>query len=247
MLRRWRELTYCCLVAGLLIIGITGAACTAEAGALSAESVWTAAENVLMERLATEDKTVTYRWTRFTTLPESITVPDDADIALIASLPRGIHYGSPTPVRVLVKDGETRLYDWLLTFQVKKYVQAVTAAYDLPAGATLGADNLRLDVCDVTRLHGEYYRTVEEAVGLETVRPLTVGTLVSAMTVRQPLLVKQGDVVQLIGRSGTVVVETTAEALTGGRINQLVRVKNKVSGKVITARVKARGVVEVLR
>lgn len=224
-----------------------GASCPAEAGALSAETVWTAAENVLLEQMATEDKAVTYRWTRFTTLPESITVPDDADIELVASLPRGVHYGSPTAVRVLVKNGETRLYDWLLTFQVKKYAQAVTAAYDLPAGSTLGAENLRLDVRDVTRLRGEYYRTVEEAAGLETVRPLSVGTLVSAMTVRQPLLVKQGDVVKLIGRSGAVAVETTAEALTGGRINQLVRVKNKASGKVITARVKARGVVEVLR
>ena len=224
-----------------------GTPLAAQSGELSAESVWTAAENVLMERLATEDKAVTYRWTRFTTLPESITVPDDADIALIASLPRGVHYGSPTAVRVLVKNGETRLYDWLLTFQVKKYAQAVVAAYDLPAGSTLATENLRLDVCDVTRLHGEYYRTVEEVAGLETVRSLSVGTLVNALTVRQPLLVKQGDVVQLIGRSGAVAVQTTAEAVTSGRINQLVRVKNQASGKVITARVKARGVVEVLR
>ena len=228
------------------MVGIISAPCFAEAGSLSAESVWAAAENALSESLATEDKTVAYRWTRFSALPESILVPDEANVELTVSLPRGIHYGSPTPVRVLVRDGETRLYDWLLTFQVKKYAQAVVLAYDLPAGSTLGADNLRLEACEVTRLHGVYYRTLEEAAGLETVRALSVGTLVSATTVRQPLLVKQGDIVQLIGRSGAVAVEITAEAMTSGRINQLVRVKNKVSGKVVTARVKARGVVEVL-
>ena len=118
-------------------------------------------------------------------------------------------------------------------------------ACDLPVGSTLSADNLRLEERDVTKLRA-YYRSIDEAAGLDLVRALPVGTLLSETVVRQPLLVKQGDIVQLIGRFGAVTVETTAEAVTSGRIGMLVRVKNAATGKVVTARVKARGVVETL-
>ncbi len=212
---------------------------------LEADTVWAAAEAVLSERLATGEKNVSYRWERFSALPEAIDVPEDG-VALEASLPRGVHYGVPTAVRVLVKQGETRLYDWQLTFQVKRYARTVVAARDLPAGTLLAAGDLRLAECDVTRVRGALYDSVEEALGLETARNLPVGSVVGESLVKQPPLVRQGETVRLLARHGAVAVETTAEALTGGRSGALVRVKNLATGKVLVARVSARGVVEAL-
>ena len=244
MLRRWRILLGCWLVAGLLTGGLLGVP-AASAAALAAESVWSAAESALAERLATEDKTVSYRWERFSSLPETFIVPD-GQLTLEARVPNGVRYGSPTAVHVLVKNGDVRLYDWQLTFQVKKFAYTVVAARDLAAGAPLAAADLRIEERDVTRIRGELYQSVEEAVGLEPVRALPVGSLVSEVVVRAPLLVKQGETVRLLVRYGAVTVETTAEAMTGGRNGMLVRVKNLTTGKVIAARVTARGLVEAL-
>lgn len=223
------------------------AVCTADkaqAAVLSSELIWDAAEQALSERLTTDDKETTYKWTRFTALPDTLAVPD-GELTLTARLPFGVHYGTPTAVRVLIQNGETRIGEWQVTFQVKKFAQTVVTACDLPAGSTLSSDNLRLEERDVTKLR-TYYRNVDEAAGLDIVRALPIGTLVNELLVRQPLLVKQGDIVRLIGHFGAVSVETAAEALTSGRIGTVVRVKNAVTGKVVAARVKARGVVETL-
>ena len=234
------------LTAGVffLLLSVGVAVPQVQAGALAAEEIWTVAEQALTERLATDDKNISYKWVRFTTLPAILTVPD-GELNLTASLPTGVHYGTPTAVRVLVQNGEARVGEWQVTFQVKKFAPAVVTACDLPVGSTLSADNLRLEERDVTRLRA-YYRSVEDAAGLELVRALPIGTLLGETLVRQPLLVKQGDIVRLIGRYGAVTVETTAEAVSSGRIGMLVRVKNAATGKVVTARVKARGMVETL-
>ena len=244
MLLFWRRRIFDALTAAALLFILTANAPTAQAGSLSAEEIWSVAEQALTERLDTDDKNVSYKWLRFTTLPDSVSVPD-GELNLTASIPYGVHYGTPTAVRVLVQSGETRVGEWQVTFQVKKFAPAVVTACDLPVGSTLSADNLRLEERDVTKLRA-YYRSIDEAAGLDLVRALPVGTLLSETVVRQPLLVKQGDIVQLIGRFGAVTVETTAEAVTSGRIGMLVRVKNAATGKVVTARVKARGVVETL-
>lgn len=242
MHKSWRRLLGV-LTAGSLAV-LLSAVPTTQAGSLSAEEIWTVAEQALTERLDTDDKNVSYKWLRFTALPDNLSVPDGA-LNLTASIPYGVHYGTPTAVRVLVQNGEARVGEWQVTFQVKKFAPAVVTACDLPAGSTLSADNLRLEERDVTKLR-MYYRSIDEAAGLDIVRALPIGTLLGEMLVRQPLLVKQGDIVRLIGRYGAVTVETTAEAVTSGRIGMLVRVKNAATGKMVTARVKARGVVETL-
>ena len=229
----------------VLLVGGLAVAAPAEAAVLEAEAVWAAAETALAARLATEEKTVSYQWERFSALPPAIDVPD-GEIALEANLPNGVRYGVPTAVRVQVRQGEARLYDWQLTFQVRRYARTVVAARDLPAGTLLTADDLRLAECDVTRVRGGRYDTVEAALGLETSRSLAVGSVISETLVKAPLLIRQGETVRRLARHGAVMVETTAEALTNGRSGALVRVKNLSTGKVLVARVQAQGVVEAL-
>jgi len=57
-------------------------------------------------------------------------------------------------------------------------------------------------------------------------------------------LIAAGEQVQILSQSGSIRVQMSGEALSGGSLGQQIRVRNLTSGRVLRARVVAPGLVQ---
>ncbi len=79
----------------------------------------------------------------------------------------------------------------------------------------------------MTRIDDAVY-DVESVIGLETKRPLTAGTIVSKAMLAKPFVVRSGDNVAIVSRSGTIVVQVAGQAMQGGAVGDVIRVRNRI-------------------
>lgn len=131
--------------------------------------------------------------------------------------------------------------DWIVHAEVSAKV--LVAAADVPANQPLVKADLMQARHKLTDM-GEAVSTFDAAVGLSSTRALRTGQLVQARFLGLPLLIKQGDSVNIMARSGAVEVNVSGEAMDRGRRGDIIRVRNTSTGKIIRARVLGGALVE---
>lgn len=131
--------------------------------------------------------------------------------------------------------------DWIVRAELSAMV--VVATTDVPANRPLAESELaqaRRKLPDMA----DSLPALDAAIGLASTRALRSGQVVQPRFLAPPLLVKRGDSVNILARSGPVEVQMAGEALESGRRGGIVRVRNSSTGKVIRARVLDSAVVE---
>jgi flagella basal body P-ring formation protein FlgA len=83
----------------------------------------------------------------------------------------------------------------------------------------------------------DYCTSVEEVIGRQTTRALAAGAPVPRDAIRQPLLVRRGEVVTVHARGPGVHVRITARAREDGSLGELVSVESLHDRKTFLARV----------
>ncbi|NMM79788.1 flagella basal body P-ring formation protein FlgA [Acidovorax sp. SRB_14] len=131
--------------------------------------------------------------------------------------------------------------DWIVRAEVSALV--VVAAVDLPANRLLAEADVAQERRKLTDMD-DSLPALDAAIGQASTRALRAGQVVQPRFLAQPLLVKRGDSVNIVARSGPVVVQVAGEALESGRRGGIVRVRNTSTGKIIRARVSGSAVVE---
>lgn len=121
--------------------------------------------------------------------------------------------------------------------------QVLVAATDLPAGRPLSGNDLLLQRRDVSATP-DAISDPQAATGLASKRALRNGEIVRRGQLAEALMVKRGDAVRIVARSGQIEVTVAGEAMEAGARGALVRVRNAGNGNVIQARVTGVGTVE---
>lgn len=119
----------------------------------------------------------------------------------------------------------------------------LVAATATPAGRSISADDLMLERRDISAI-SDAISELPAVVGQSSRRSLRAGQVVQRQMLVAPIRVRRGDTVHIVARSGPVEVTSTGEALESGRADDMVRVRNATTGKVIRVRVTAGGTVE---
>ena len=115
--------------------------------------------------------------------------------------------------------------------------QVVVTTRSIPRGAIVAAEDVELQAVNCREGSGEYSTSAEEVVGRQTTRALAAGVPFPRDAVRQPLLVRRGDVVTVHARSPGVHVRITARAREDGSLGDLVSVESLHDRKTFLARV----------
>src|SRR6185503_8335836 len=89
----------------------------------------------------------------------------------------------------------------------------VVAARTLKKGELVDAAAASLAEKDITYEPGEPLAGLDEAEGKRTAKPVPAGKVILKSMLEQPPLIKRGDMVRLVSRSGAVNVEVPAKAL----------------------------------
>lgn len=128
--------------------------------------------------------------------------------------------------------------------EVSLKVPVVTARRTVRRGESLNRDTMRLAVRDLADIYGDFVTDIRMLRGLRTRRAIRGGQVITLDLAEAPLLVERGDQVLIRVEADGVAASMTGEALQSGSKGEGIRVRNHSSGKVITAWVVERGIVE---
>ncbi|EIW15958.1 MULTISPECIES: flagellar basal body P-ring formation chaperone FlgA [Pelosinus] len=167
-------------------------------------------------------------------------------VALAASLPYGIRYNTPTTIIISVSVDGQAVTKVSLRFKVNLYRQVTVAARQVNAREIFTEDDLRYERMDTGQIAAGFITDKNKILGLMARRLITPGMVISDSMVNKPVIVKRGNMVTLTAFIGTIEVITSGQALQDGYENQLIRVKNISSNKIVFGKVIEENKVQVL-
>lgn len=179
----------------------------------------------------------------FTQNPPDLKLPEGTvDVRTI--LPAQISYISLTPVRATVYLNGRAWRTVSFTASVKVYDTVLVASHDLRIEVpVMASDFHEAEVAIDGR--NEFVKDVNEIVGLVPHRFIRGGLPISKGYFQQPVAVNSGQRVTIVLNWRGIKASARGIALTRGRIGSLIKVKNELSEKVLTAKVIDSQTVEV--
>ncbi len=128
---------------------------------------------------------------------------------------------------------------------VRLHRDVVVMVRPLKRESVIGAGDVALRERDVGTLKQGFITDLEQAVGMKLLRPTVLDQVLTPQHLEQAELIRKGDHVVIIARSGSLSVRMPGEALSKGGFAEQIRVRNLNSKRVVKARVTAPGQVEV--
>jgi flagella basal body P-ring formation protein FlgA len=115
----------------------------------------------------------------------------------------------------------------------------------LKKGEILGPQHLSTAILDISSIDNPGL-DLEDFIGKRLQRSLRAGSPVLLSMVEALPVVKRGERVKIVINSGALHLTATGLAHSDGAMNQMIRVQNINSNKIIYCRVAAPGLVEVI-
>lgn len=129
--------------------------------------------------------------------------------------------------------------------QVRFYGQVVVLKRPLARGDSIEAQDVSLVRRELGALNGQYLSALEDVIGMEARRPLGAQSVLNPSMISAPEIIKRGERVSIVARSGAFTVRGTGTALGNGSVGEILRVRNTRSKRTVEGIVTAPGVVEV--
>jgi flagella basal body P-ring formation protein FlgA len=118
----------------------------------------------------------------------------------------------------------------------------VAAAIPISKGSILSADNMTIAYIDSFMLNGDMTTDMSLLIGARSKRDLRTNQPVRQ---NQICVVCRDDMVEIIAEKGGMQIKTNGRALQDGSLNDMIRVQNIRSQRIISAVVSAVGQVKV--
>ena len=133
----------------------------------------------------------------------------------------------------------------LLPVNLRVFGSVVAAARTLPRGTVLRKDDLALQEQELSRLGYGYVADLEDAIGKELRRAVRAGATFSPNQLAAERLVQRGQRVTILANAGGIEVRMVGEALADGSRDELIRVRNRKTKRIVEGVVESHGVVRV--
>jgi len=181
---------------------------------------------------------------RFTSLraPEELTLPAGKLSWKITPSRPGI-MGSTSFTIALFVDGKAA-GNCVVRGRLEVVAEVVTAATTLHKGDVLTDANLVLQSRDIGDLEHPLLAK-EEIIGKQVARTVNAGVVLKPEHIVLPPVIKDGEMVKIFARKGSLQLSTSGLAKAEGRLGETIPVKNISSNKMIHCRVDGPGMVSV--
>lgn len=127
------------------------------------------------------------------------------------------------------------------TSQPTVYLPAVVASGEIERGQTLDAQQLKLAPLEVGKSARGYFTRIDEVTGKTARRRIRADQPLSPALLDGALLVRRGQQVKIVASQDGIQASAVGEALANGKQDEVIRVKNLRSQKIIEAKVMASG------
>lgn len=129
---------------------------------------------------------------------------------------------------------------------VARYETVLFAKSSHEKGETLSRESIYGQKKNIFELDDDFIRSFEAIEGKTLVSGIRQGECITASLVAFPPLIRKGDIVSLIARNDSLMIVTTGICREGGSKNDVIKVENMNSGKIIRGIVKEKSKVEVI-
>ena len=139
--------------------------------------------------------------------------------------------------RGVVRSAGGRRFGVWANVKVRVRGTRVVATENLAAGHAIGANQVKLEACDVYPARSAAPVSLEAVTGTSPRNPIRAGDSITATMVDAPKEVERGDTVQVEVHSGAALLKLEGRAESAGRHGDPIKVHTLASGKSISARV----------
>lgn len=152
--------------------------------------------------------------------------------------PRGTSsYLGPVPFSVEIDVDGNNAASLVMQANISVFRDAVVTTTAITAHSLIEPSDVEIRRVDISASRGKCYSSLEKVVGKATTTYLQAGAIVTAKTLTAPLLVRRGDVVQLIASKPGFTIRTSGVAQQDGRRGEVISVMNTSTRKIIEAKV----------
>ena len=143
----------------------------------------------------------------------------------------------------------TQPHRWQLYVRIRvgALIPVLVSSRLLERGERITRDDVRIEPRDAARLRRPALENPAKALGQIAGRRVPRGRVIHPGMLDQPHSVQRGQRVSILSADGAISVRMAGEALNGGRVGDLVRVRNGSSERVIEAKVVGEGRVRTAR
>ncbi len=140
--------------------------------------------------------------------------------------------------------GET---PWSIYIPVKAHLsrKVLVSKTTITRGETITADKLKLVDHEISNARQNYFSDPADITGREARRTIRPARVINSSMLQEALLVHRKEPVLIIARSQKIQISMKGTALKNGHYNQIIKVRNNSSRKIIDALVTERGVVSI--
>lgn len=132
-----------------------------------------------------------------------------------------------------------------IPIHVEHFNHIIVTQKRIAKDAIITEDDLTMLRKDITQLPPGYYDNMNEIVGQVAKNEIQYGVVIKSNMVKQKILVKRGSLIKILVKGPGITVESNGVAQNDGAKNELIKVKNAKSNKIIEGTVEEYGIVAV--
>jgi len=129
---------------------------------------------------------------------------------------------------------------------VAVYENVLYARNSLKRGETVSRENVYQEKKNIYELSDNFIKTFDEIDGKILKSGVRKGDYLKTNLLAEPPLIKKGDIITLVARNENLLIVTSAISKEDGFENELIKVENLNSGKLVRGIVKGKSKVEVI-
>ncbi len=171
-----------------------------------------------------------------TMYPSTVAVPKGKLEVEAEPPPGGRFLGRVTFLMTLSVDGEPERRIRMAGY-VEVHKEVLCTATALRRGHVLSPSDLVTVRRPLSRLRGRPVASLHRVVGMALKRSVSAGQVVTEALLTPPIIVKRGDRVTILAKNPWIEIKAPGEARQNGAKGDVIRVKNLMSKKEITAEV----------
>jgi len=156
------------------------------------------------------------------------------------------HNGFGSKISVGIKCEGIKPWSLYVPVKIQRLATVFVSAQPIAKGDQITDANIQQISMDISNLRGSYIKSKSEIIGKIPKRSITLGSVFNPRYLRLPVMIKKGDLVDIVAESQGLRIRMQGKAINNGAKGQKINVKNLSSNRTIQAIVQNSGLVKIL-
>lgn len=122
--------------------------------------------------------------------------------------------------------------------EVRIFDNVMVTSRPLAHAETISPTDVRFERREVGTLHTRTFTRIEEVDALQAARAIKVNEILTPRMVQSPQVIRPRTLVTVVYETARLRVETRGQALDGGKVGEVIRIKNLSSGELLEGQVR---------